>query len=132
MGGEMSDEPAETPEARKKRAAQEKIERNPYKWVTPKKFREFMEAKGVSMKCELCTSDKSWWIDTGHADGYVARLPAMPQLPDGRAATSDTFQMPVVRAVCLNCGNVRLHAVQAMDIWRKNGNSLVIAAEDEA
>jgi hypothetical protein len=113
----MADEPAKT-----------KAELNPHAWVTREKFLEFMAVRGVSMRCELCGSDKSWWIDTGSEGGYVPRIASMPMTPNGKADTSDTFQMPVVRAVCLNCGNIRLHALHALDLWQRTGAKTVEVA----
>lgn len=108
-----------------------KVESNPHKWVTREKFLEFMTARGVSMNCELCGSDKAWWIDTGSKTGYVARIASMPQRPDGLAATGDTYQMPLVRAVCLNCGHVRLHAMNALDVWRAAGDSPIAFSQGD-
>lgn len=94
---------------------------NPNAWITKDKFLEFMQARGVSMVCERCNRDDAWWIDTGADDGYVPRIAAMPTTVEGKAATTDTYQMPVVRALCFNCGNVRIHAMQALQLWKATG-----------
>ena len=103
---------------------------NPHAWVTQEKFLEFMRVRKVPLTCELCGQDDKWWLDTGSEDGYVPRIPSMPTMQDGKAATADTFQMPVARLVCMYCGNIRLHALHALDLWRSIGEKPFRLAKD--
>lgn len=56
-------------------------------------------------------------MDAG--DGaLIGALSAYGRRSEGVVDTGNSRHVPVARIMCINCGNIRMHSLYALDIWR--------------
>lgn len=108
-----------------------KIKLNPYRAITSDLFETFARSKNISLTCKTCGSSEHL-IDTGADDGMVPRSSAYSVTPNGQVNMADSIHMPVIRVVCLACGNISLFATFVVELWIKQRRTAPAKRERKA
>lgn len=95
-------------------------EGNPHHWVTDEIFQQFLKERGVKPECELCGQNAMSLLGAGSGD-LIGSLPAYGRREDGVVDTGNSRHIPVARQMCVNCGNIRVFSLYAVDIWKQTG-----------